>query len=517
MKLGLIRPSTTIGTLGIALVLATAGCSSSDSKGALFTGDGGTNNGNDGGTTSSAEPPHALGIVALGESHESGGTSSTPFVSASFIPDATEAASCTQSIAGCTVPMVATCDGKSGPLCGADEVCALDSSCTATCQTPCTVQCAVGEECYFVTPGSQACRTIEAFNAGALAFAGTTTPLTLYPPYTFEPTGSGSLFLAGAQLEVQGSGATGAGFAAFDQKFTATTFLQTSPSLSTLPASQVWGSGPIPVGWAPGNDSIVVSVSGPLGLAQCPATDSSGQFQVPRAVVNAVLGSGGQSITVSVTREHNDIDKNAKTQGTLTAETVQPIGFLEVSTSSTESFSFEGCAGGEAVCADGCVDLQTSGTDCGACGNACQAGQYCSSGSCYGTTSECGSLTSCSDGCQNLETSNADCGSCGHACTGGQTCSDFECTGGTTTTCTSCETTAEEGACASDYSTCENDSNCTGYSSCVSGCAGNTTCNQNCQVEYASGMTEAENLQTCICTQQCTTSCSADAYCALSL
>ena len=332
MKLGLIRPSTTIGTLGIALALATAGCSSSDSKGALFAGDGGTN-GNDGGTTTSTDPPHALGIVALGESHESGGTTSTPFVSASFIPDATTAASCTQSIAGCTVPMVATCDGKTGPLCGADEVCALDSSCTATCQTPCTVQCAVGEECYFVTPGSQACRTIEAFNAGALAFAGTTTPLTLYPPYTFEPTGSGSLFLAGAQLEVQGSGATGAGFAAFDQKFTATTFLQTSPSLSTLQASQVWGSGPIPVGWAPGNDSIVVTVSGPLGLAQCPATDSSGQFQVPRAVVNAVLGSGGQSITVSVTREHNDIDKNAKTQGTLTAETVQPIGFLEVSTS----------------------------------------------------------------------------------------------------------------------------------------------------------------------------------------
>ena len=30
-------------------------------------------------------------------------------------------------------------------------------------------------------------------------------------------------------------------------------------------------------------------------------------------------------------------------------------------------------------------------------------------------------------------------------------------------------------------------------------------------------MTEAENLQTCICTQQCTSSCSTNSYCTLSL
>ncbi len=535
MKLGLnhsplsssIFPST-LALLGVALGLASVGCSSSSSKGPLFSGDqdgGGTG---DGGVITSNDPPHALGVIALGESHQSGGSNPTPFVSASFIPDATQGATCTRNLSGCTVPLAATCEGQVAPQCGTGSLatCILDASCNAgwTCQTPCTEQCATDEECYFPTNGSQACRKIESFNAGALAFAGTTTPLTLYPPYSFETTGSGSLFLAGAQLEVQGSGATGAGFAAFDEKFTATTFMQTSPALSTLSATQVWGSGSIPVGWAPGNDSIIVSVSGPLGMAQCPATDSSGHFDVPREVVNAVLGSGTQSISLSVTREHNDVHKDAKTQGALTTATVQPIGFLELTTSSTESFSFEGCGatgtGGvtETMCSTGCVDLTISASNCGSCGHVCPLGDYCSGGNCFGTTAQCGTLTSCTDGCQNLATANTDCGSCGHICPNGYTCSDYECITTSGTTCSSCETTAESGACATQYTACTNDANCSNYSSCMTNCAtGDTTCQSNCQIQYSTGMTEAENLQTCICTQQCSSSCSTDSFCTQSL
>jgi hypothetical protein len=172
------------------------------------------------------------------------------------------------------------------------------------------------------------------------------------------------------------------------------------------------------------------------------------------------------------------------------------------------------------MCNDGCVDTQTSLTDCGTCGHACSDGDYCTNGTCYGTSAQCGTLTSCPDGCQNLETSNTDCGACGSPCTGEQTCSDFKCTGGSSTTCNSCETTAEEsgGACATQYTACANDANCNDYTSCMGACAaGDSTCQENCEIEYQSGMTEAENLQTCVCTQQCSSQCSTESFCTQSL
>src|SRR5262249_26297785 len=163
-----------------------------------------------------------------------------------------------------TLPMPAQCDGRHAPTCQTDEVCTLDEACKPTCRKPCTMECGTGEECYFATPTAQACRKVESFDAGALAFAGTTTPITLYPPYSFVGETSGAPFLAGAQIEVQGSGATVAGFDKFDETFHATTFLQTVPALDKLPLSQVWGAGDIPIGWLPGSDDVVISVSGPL-------------------------------------------------------------------------------------------------------------------------------------------------------------------------------------------------------------------------------------------------------------
>jgi hypothetical protein len=564
MKLGLFASSPSsasstsfsslypLGLGAVALALA-VGCSSSSPPGSLFNGgqDGGVPNG----------PPHALGVILLGESHFSGAGSATPVVLASFFPDAsTKPVVCSTTIDGCTVPTLPTCDGKAGPLCAQNQVCSLDATCHASCIQACTLGCASDEECYFASPNAPACRKVETFDAGAIAFAGTTTPITLYPPYSFAGSGSGSPFLAKSSLEVQGSGATGAGFAPFDERFTATTFMQTSPALSTLSPSVIFGAGPIPVGWVPGNDTVVVSVSGPLGSATCAATDALGTFSVPRSVVTAVSGvAGTPSLTVSVSRERVEEKTDGRTKGTMVTATVQPVGYLDLTTSSTESFSFQGCSGGETMCGvqcvsllssstncgscgvscgtsycnqgtcfntttcgvgltscnGACVSLTTSPSNCGACGNSCPVGETCSGGTCA-ISGTCGSLTSCPDGCENLLTSVSDCGSCGYSCAVGQVCSGGNCIT-SSTTCSSCESTAETGLCATYYTTCADDATCTDYESCMSSCAGSTTCQSSCASSYPTGQSEAEQLQSCICSQQCSSSCATDAFCTTAL
>ena len=42
--------------------------------------------------------------------------------------------------------------------------------------------------------------------------------------------------------------------------------------------------------------------------------------------------------------------------GTLVTATVQPIGYLDLTTSSTETFEVQGCPGNETACGAGCVD-----------------------------------------------------------------------------------------------------------------------------------------------------------------
>jgi hypothetical protein len=90
------------------------------------------------------------------------------------------------------------------------------------------------------------------------------------------------------------------------------------------------------------------------------------------------------------------------------------------------------CASGFGNCdgsnANGCeASLQTSNTNCGACGRACTAGQTCSAGSCV--AGSCGTgLTLCSAGaCRDLASDPANCGACGRACAAGQTCYSSAC------------------------------------------------------------------------------------------
>ena len=52
----------------------------------------------------------------------------------------------------------------------------------------------------------------------------------------------------------------------------------------------------------------------------------------------------------------------------MTTATVQPVGWLEMTTMSTESATFQGCgATGETMCPDGCYDTQTDQYHCGSC------------------------------------------------------------------------------------------------------------------------------------------------------
>ncbi|HEY3816977.1 MAG TPA: hypothetical protein VGL81_07400 [Polyangiaceae bacterium] len=450
----------------LALTLVAYGSGCGGSKPALGGGGGGGGGGDDGGGGGTSTP-HALGIVALGESHAPSSGTSTPSVLASFVPDASVVAqTCAKQIAGCSFVSAPQCGG-SGSSCGEGETCTWDSACNPTCTATCSMQCGTGQECYFASPNQPECRQIQTFDAGALSLAGAgmATPITLFPPYAYQSTAQDAPYLEGKSIEVQASGGAGAGFDKFDETFTATTLLQTD--LASL-SSTLSGPGSIALTWAAGSDSINVIVTGAGGAATCTATDSSGAFPVPSAVVTAALGDSTE-LSVTVTRERDQWFKNQTTHGTLSTATVQPVGWLELTTTSSESRSFEvtpaaQCDGpGDVMCPDGCFDTQTD--------------QY-------------------------------HCGSCTTVCSATESCVDGECTGTTSTDCTTCQNTADSGTCSASFSTCEADTQCSTYGSCYAACAsGDTTCQSDCEVEYPSGYTDFLNYKDCICFTACPSEC----------
>jgi hypothetical protein len=84
-----------------------------------------------------------------------------------------------------------------------------------------------------------------------------------------------------------------------------------------------------------------------------------------------------------------------------------------------------GCRTGELLCDGECVLVSESREHCGACDNACEAGEVCSAGTC--ATSCGGGLTECEGICEDLQTDRANCGECGNACASGQVCVDGAC------------------------------------------------------------------------------------------
>jgi hypothetical protein len=439
----------------ISAVTYASGCSSSSGHSGPGGGDGG----------SSSDTPHAIGLVALGESHKPGG-SSVPTVLATFLPDSTALPqACTTQVAGCTLVTAPQC----GTGCGSGQVCGWDTVCNPTCQAACTAQCTANEECYFPSPGQPACRPTQSFDAGPLAFMGTTSPITMFPPYQYQGMAGGAPFLANAQIEIQAQGASGAGFDAFDEKLTATTFVQTTPPIDELASATVFGVGAVPIGWNPGSDTINITVTGAGGITvTCTAQDSTGHFDLPRAAIAAAQGSGGGGgFSITVTREHDDWYKSQGTRGTLTGQTVQPVGWLELTTESTESASFQGCPqANDTMCPDGCFDTSSDPLHCGSCTVVCTSDQSCNSGSCQSQM--------------------------------------------TMTDCTTCQGTADSGTCSSSYNACEADPNCQAYDSCTQSCGtGNPSCISGCQTQYPAGYSELMSYWDCICNTACTADCTA--------
>ena len=299
--------------------------------------------------------PHALGTILLGESHPAIAGNTVPFVSASFIPDVDGGgvgASCTESVAGCQIALVPDCNDS----CEADQYCGFDAGCQPTCQAICDAPCGQGEVCYFPAPNTPGCKKLETFDAGALTFIGTPLPITLFPPYAFMSEANASPFAPGSVAKIQATGASGAGYEKFEKEFTGTDFMQTSPKLSTIDFAEVFGDGPLPVKWTPGKGQVTITatVQSPdfkFGTITCKADDASGGFDVPREALKAAIdGDDISNLTVSVQRQRTDLFKDLTTKGELTGVTVQPVGYLQIITSSTEFHAFEGCAQGEAVC-----------------------------------------------------------------------------------------------------------------------------------------------------------------------
>jgi len=107
------------------------------------------------------------------------------------------------------------------------------------------------------------------------------------------------------------------------------------------------------------------------------------------------------------------------------------------------------CPAGSALCGAAasstatatCIDLETDPRNCGACGNACAAGQGCNQGSCAascfqgnsvgsncgGDCSGCPGTVACGNFCADTQTDPGNCGVCGVACGSGQTCTGGEC------------------------------------------------------------------------------------------
>lgn len=477
MKLRLL--SSLVAFLGTA---ALAACATSSQAVSLDPSDGGADSGailEEGDDDPANQPPHSLGSIVLGETHGSGSgtgasTRSTPVVSATFLPDALAAKSCKKAIAGgCEITATPKCTDSTTTSSGclSNEVCTLDDSCESVCKkvVTCAESCLSDEVCTAksLTAITGTCVKVQSFDAGPIAFSGTTTSITLFPPYSFQSDGRGAPFLGGSQLRVQAQGALEAGFEAFDETFTSTTFVQTSPALSKIPRSTIYGSGAIPVGWAPSaasqTDSVIITVTGTGGSATCKVKDVDAQFSIPRSVVKAAQGADADAsapVSISVTRQRKELHKDKKAKGELTTGTVQPEGWLELVTTSTESASFQGCtSAAQTLCDDTCTTLSSDPENCGACGNACAANQLCSSGTCVINSAAC----------------------------------------------SSCKSTAQSGVCSSQYSTCSATTDCYYLASCVRSCT-TAACVSSCNSSYPGGQTAFASLKSCWDTQ-CYSSC----------
>ncbi len=142
---------------------------------------------------------------------------------------------------------------------------------------------------------------------------------------------------------------------------------------------------------------------------------------------------------------------------------VQPVGYLQIITSSTEFHAFQGCNPGEAVCNEACVDVQFDDDNCGGCDKACAADDSCNEGTCSGPT-----------------------------------------------VCNECAEAATTGACKAENDACDADPVCKAFEACFTKCQ-----TQACVDLCVEGLTQDDidlyNAQiSCICDDACLNECAGE-------
>ncbi|MGE0550583.1 MAG: hypothetical protein AB7R00_26195, partial [Kofleriaceae bacterium] len=371
---------------------------------------------------------------------------------------------CVQEVAGCEIQLTPDC----GAPCGSREYCTWSETSQPMCKRACDASCGPNEECYIPTPTTTGCRQIQSFDAGSITLSGTTTPVTLFPPYSFSGLTTGALYTDGAMVTATAGGAANAGYTAFTESFSATDVIRTNPPIHQLGVGDVFGTGNLPIRWIAGTDSVEISATvvgyssntgSVVATVTCKADDSKGAFDFPRQAITAGLeGSTLDSLSISVTRKKQRMVFDVATKGAIAGVEIQPTGWLELATTSTETAELEGCDSGQQVCGNTCVDLDTSEQHCGSCGNACAGSDTCSYGTCSGANACSTCITASSDP--------------GDAC----------------------------GACAAD-------AGCAALKTCFGNCQ-TQECDDQCWETYASSQELYQQWFDCICYQQCDIQCS---------
>lgn len=160
------------------------------------------------------------------------------------------------------------------------------------------------------------------------------------------------------------------------------------------------------------------------------------------------------------------------------------------------AFGGSSACGNLDVCNGACTDLKNDPANCGACGTACPAGQFCSQSAC---TTTCGGGTeACGAKCVDTNVDPANCGGCGNACAQGEVCSlgvcGIQCAGGSTKCGTQCvDTQNNKQFCGSCDTACMQSEVCVA-GACLGTCPdGSINCNNSC----VNILTDKNNCGTC--------------------
>jgi hypothetical protein len=138
---------------------------------------------------------------------------------------------------------------------------------------------------------------------------------------------------------------------------------------------------------------------------------------------------GDQCIDVSSSPDHCGACGRACPKGTTCIS-----GSCRCSAADSVSCDLDGgarCCG--APGSERCTDVKSSGANCGQCGAACGAGQYCSGGQCLCGQTACAAGQSCCGGsCVTASSDPKHCGACGVTCNTGESCVGGKCQCGAT-------------------------------------------------------------------------------------